>query len=1228
MSVIADTGCTGHFLTINATGLINVRPSATPLVVQLPDGTTMSSSHIAELNIPQLPVSACTVHLFPALGDTSLLSIGQLCDAGCTATFTDSSVTISHSQSGLILTGRRDAHSNLWTIDLPSKPTEIALAVNDTKKPADIVAFAHAALFSPSLSTLQKALNRNYVVGFPGLTPQTLRRHPPKSIATIKGHLDQSRQNQRSTAKPPPGLPLLPVDEDDDSEEALLEDAFPTPNSGSNERTNLCYTACLPTLPTGQIFTDQTGRFIVPASTGNTQLFILYDYDSNSIHAEPMPNKTSGSILAAYKRVHNVLVTAGLRPKLQRLDNECSEALKEFMTEQDIDFQRVPPGIHRANAAERAIRTFKNHFIAGLCSTDRDFPLHLWDRLVHQATLSLNIMRGSRLNPNLSAWAQVYGHYNFNRTPIAPPGIRVLVHEKPDNRASWAPHALDGWYVGPAMENYRCYRCWMWDTHRERIADTVTWFPQHVAMPIGSSTDLVIAGANDIIKALQHPSPGSALSPLEDSEVAVLHALADILLNRKPQDPASIPTVLPPATLPALQNAPQPQHQQQPEQNPQTNTPPPAEDHTAPLLRVVPTPEPPVTYADASAPKPRRSRRPKKPTTKQLENDQHRHRALGTSPNEAASLPPHTKLIADTTPTNATAKTPHHAYTAIHPDTGDPAEYQKLLKSSDGHLWEQSSIEEWARLAQGCPPANIPESAGTNTLFFIKMKQIPAGKKATYIRIVVADRPQKENTRRVRVTVGGDQIDYPGDVSTKTAGLTTAKILFNSVLSTEDAMFMTMDIKDFYLYTMMARYEYLKIHKRDIPKLIWDHYNLDSLAVNDYVYAEVRRGMYGLPQAGKIANDELIPHLSAYGYVQCKHTPGLFRHLTRPITFCLVVDDFGVKYVGREHAEHLRDCIAAKYKMTTDWTGDVYLGISLQWDYNKRTVGLSMPGYVEKALNRFTHGPPKRPQHAPHAWVQPTYGATTQYTALEDTSAPLNANGIKRLQEIIGVLLYYARAIDSTMLVALGTLASAQTKGTEATARAAAQLLDYAATHPDAVLQYNASDMILHVHSDASYLSEKEARSRAGGLFFLSSRPSTTPDSDPPPPLNGAIHIVSSIMRNVLASATEAEVGALFHNCQDACMLRTTLDEMGHPQPATRVQTDNACAEGIVNNTVRQRRSKAIDMLFYWVGDRVKLGQFIVHWKKGVENRADYFTKHFPPSHHREIRPTYILPGT
>ena len=131
--------------------------------------------------------------------------------------------------------------------------------------------------------------------------------------------------------------------------------------------------------------------------------------------------------------------------------------LKEYLIDNDVEFQLAPPHIHRHNAVERAIRTLKNHIIAGIATCDKEFPLHLWDRLFPQAILTLNLMRGSRINPHLSAHAQVHGQFNFNSHPIGPPGTKVLVHEKSDNRSSWAPHATEGWYIGPAMEHYRCY---------------------------------------------------------------------------------------------------------------------------------------------------------------------------------------------------------------------------------------------------------------------------------------------------------------------------------------------------------------------------------------------------------------------------------------------------------------------------------------------------------------------------------------------------------------------------------------------------------------------------------------------------------------------------------------------------------------------------------------------------------------------------------------------------
>jgi hypothetical protein len=444
---------------------------------------------------------------------------------------------------------------------------------------------------------------------------------------------------------------------------------------------------------------------------------------------------------------------------------------------------------------------------------------------------------------------------------------------------------------------------------------------------------------------------------------------------------------------------------------------------------------------------------------------------------------------------------------------------------------------------------------------------------------------------------------------------------------------MGLDIKDFYLNNDMSRFECMRIPLSCIPQKIIDLYNLQELVHKGAVYVEIQKGMCGLPQSAKIANDKLVPILQKAGYYQSEHTPGLFKHETRATAFCLVVDDFGVKYTGKENAQHLIDTLEqAGYQLTFDWEGKELCGMDLTWDYQNGTVDLSMPGYIEKALQRFQHPMPSKPQDSPHHWNQPTYGAKQQMTKDVDNSPPLDEHGIQRLREVVGTLLYYGRAIDNTMLVALGSLASAQTKGTAATAKAAAHLLDHAATHPNAVIRFTKSEMILHIHSDASHLSESEARSRVGGCFFLSNPINVKDPNSPSAQNNGAIHIVSSILNNVMSSAAEAEVGALFYNAQDACPLRNTLDFLGHPQPATPIQTDNSCAEGIANDTVKQKRSKAIDMRFYWIRDRVRQGQFHIFWRPGKDeqgnyNKGDYYTKHHPTEHHREQRPIYLYEG-
>jgi hypothetical protein len=244
------------------------------------------------------------------------------------------------------------------------------------------------------------------------------------------------------------------------------------------------------------------------------------------------------------------------------------------------------------------------------------------------------------------------------------------------------------------------------------------------------------------------------------------------------------------------------------------------------------------------------------------------------------------------------------------------------------------------------------------------------------------------------------------------------------------------------------------------------------------------------------------------------------------------------------------------YAVSEDLTGARYCGLTIEWDYPNHTVDISIPGYIECTLQCFCHPPPTHPQHSPHAWQKPTYSAAIQYAPAPDTMAALDAKDTKHVQEVLGTLLFYARTVDSTMLPAIGTLASQQAHGTKATLEALTQLLNYCAMHPHAKVLFIASDMVLHVHhSNASYLSAPKARSRFAGYQFLSHRPhdpSSPPNpNDPPPPHNGTINVPCQIMREVLSSAAKAKLGGVYYNGKEACPVRVCLEELGHPQLAT-----------------------------------------------------------------------------
>ena len=230
------------------------------------------------------------------------------------------------------------------------------------------------------------------------------------------------------------------------------------------------------------------------------------------------------------------------------MDNEISTIFKEHLKDQHIAYQLTPEGLHRRNLAERAIQTFKNHFLAGICSTHPDFPLALWDKILPQAIITLNLLRSSRLQPQLSAHEHVFGPLDFRKTPFAPPGIKVLVHVRPQNRSSWAPHAVQGWYIGPSLDHYRCHRVWIPSTKSERISQTLSWFPHHVMMPVPTNNDMVLAAAKDLTEALLNKTKKHS-NIIQEPHVKQLKQLGEIFTNHA-VPPTSSTDPLPRVSLP------------------------------------------------------------------------------------------------------------------------------------------------------------------------------------------------------------------------------------------------------------------------------------------------------------------------------------------------------------------------------------------------------------------------------------------------------------------------------------------------------------------------------------------------------------------------------------------------------------------------------------------------------------------------------------------------------
>jgi hypothetical protein len=312
-----------------------------------------------------------------------------------------------------------------------------------------------------------QAVKDGHIITWPGLTEDAINKRLKLMPATAMGHMTQRSQNIRSTSKNP-------------------VEKKPTPDTDLGTKTHLMYSVVV---DQGQLCTDLSGKFLVRSRRGNSYFMLFYVYDCNYVKVIPMKSRSASESVKSCDTIHQELTVEGFNPQHQTLDNEASSTLKTSFAINDITCQLMSPHCHRRNAAKRAIRTFKEHFVVGLSSVDPAFLLHLWDRLLPQVEITLNPLQTSRLYPQLSSAAHFHGLVDYNKTAFAPPGCNIIVHEKPGKRRTWAPQGQHGYqnvYISAS----------------ERIMDTHELFPHNYQIPQLLSTGRLLMAAKDTTDAL------------------------------------------------------------------------------------------------------------------------------------------------------------------------------------------------------------------------------------------------------------------------------------------------------------------------------------------------------------------------------------------------------------------------------------------------------------------------------------------------------------------------------------------------------------------------------------------------------------------------------------------------------------------------------------------------------------------------------------------------------
>ncbi len=429
-----NSGANGHYISKK-----DRRKAGLPIIKKSTKQVGVANEGVSQaIFVTQIPFKALSAQATQA--DTfqdfpsSLMSVGKTADDGTISIFTKDGVTI-HKEMDVLITctgepiliGVRDEQGRYripliqrqgqWQPRRPSKQARKCLrqasSVYDLPSMEQVIKWMHAVCGYPVKSTWLKAIKAGNYIGWPMLTERNVNKYYPETSETPKGHMNQTRKNVCSTK-----AKQTPLETCDTSQlhSKKVRDIYTT-----------MYDVCK------TMFSDQTGQFPTRLQSSNKYIMVLVKIVINAILVEPMKNCKDAEMIRAYNALLLQLKRTGIIPKKHVLDNEVLENMKNHSRHTcKINMELVPPGCHQQNAAEVAIRKFKSHFLSILAGVADDFPQNLWDRLLPQTEITLNLIRQSNAMPTVSAYAHLSGPFDYNKMLLAPMGCKAQIHEKTD----------------------------------------------------------------------------------------------------------------------------------------------------------------------------------------------------------------------------------------------------------------------------------------------------------------------------------------------------------------------------------------------------------------------------------------------------------------------------------------------------------------------------------------------------------------------------------------------------------------------------------------------------------------------------------------------------------------------------------------------------------------------------------------------------------------------------